>query len=133
MLKLKRHFKILSTIFSDIHSNIHVSKGEVLRIVEGRESIKFIIDHSKKEEVLKLIPEQELLEVTEDLAEINIHLSEKFGDMPGIASPVLNELAINNVNIIEMIGCMPELIIIVKEDDISNCHDVLLRFLYSKR
>ena len=110
--------------------SIHVSKGEVLRIVEGRESIKFIVDHSKKEDMLNLIPKEEIANIDEGLGEINIHLSEKFGDMPGLISPILNQLAIYDINLIEIIGCMPELILIVKEEDISQCHDILLKFFY---
>ena len=119
-------------MIADIFDHVHVSKGEVLRIVEGRESIKFIVDHSKKEEILKMIPPGELIEVKEDLGEVNIHFSEKYGDMPGMVSPILNELTLNELNLIEIIGCMPELIIIVNEGDISKCHDALLRFLYPK-
>ena len=133
MLTVKRHFNILRNVIPDIIGNTHVSKGEVLRIVEGRESIKFIIDHSKKHEIIKLIPPEELIEVIEDLGEINIHFSEKYEDMLGLISPVLNELAVNDINLVEIIGCMPELIIIVKQDDISKCHDALLRFFYSKK
>ncbi len=133
MFTLKRHFKILRNILPHILDDIHVSKGEVLRIVEGRESVKLIFDHSKKPRFLKIIPEEELIDAKENLGELNIHFSEKYGDMPGLVSPVFNELAINDVNVIEIIGCMPELIIIVKEEDISKCHDALIRFLYNKK
>lgn len=130
MLTVNRHFSILKNIIPDLLGMIHVSKGEVLRIVEGREAIKFIVDHSKRNEVVKLIPKEELVSIDSDLGEVNIHLSEKYGDTPGLISPIFNELAINDINITEVIGCMPELIFIIKEKDISACHDVLLRFLY---
>ncbi len=132
MITVQRHFNVLKNILPDILDSIHVSKGDVLRIVEGRESMKFVIDHSKKKEVIRLIPKDEIVEVQENLGEINIHLSDRYGDMPGLISPIMNELAVNNININEVIGCMPELILIVKEDDISQAHDALLRFFYTK-
>jgi hypothetical protein len=133
MFKVKRHFDFLKNLIPDILDSIHVSKGEVLRIVEGRESIKFIVDNSKKNEIRGMISNDELVELTEDLGEINVHLSDKYGDMPGLISPILNELAANEINLIEVIGCMPELILIVREEDISKCHDAILRFFYGKR
>lgn len=133
LVQVKRNFKVLKVIIPEVMDSINTNAGEVLRIVEGRESIKFIFDHSKKEDIIRFIPRAEIDEVIDDLGEINIHLSEKFGDMPGMISPVLNELAIHNVNITEVIGCMPELIIIVKENDISQCHDTLLKFLYGSK
>ncbi len=130
MLTVKRHFNILRNVIPDILDNIHVSKGDVLRIIEGRGSIKFIIDYSKKNEVVKLIPKEELLGINKNLGMVDIHFSEKYGDMPGILAPVLNELAINNINVIEANSSMPELNIIIKEEDISRCHDILLGFFY---
>ena len=132
MLTAKRNFSVLRNIIPDIIDHIDSNKGEVLRFVEGRESIKFIIDHSKKQEIINLIPKDQLIGVMEDLAEINVHLSEKYGDMHGLNAAVLNELAINDINLIDAIGCTPEIIIIIKEKDISKSHDTLLRFFYSK-
>jgi aspartokinase len=133
LIRVKRNFSSLKTLIPQLFDEINHSAGEVLRIFEGRESIKFVIDHSKKEDVIKLIPKEDIINIDEDLGEINIHLSEKFEDRPGILAPIINELAINDINTIEVVGCTPELIIIVKEKDISQSHDVLLRFLYGKK
>jgi hypothetical protein len=133
LVQVKRHFDVLKNIIPTILDLISVSRGEVLRIFEGRESIKFVVDHSKIDEILKIIPKSEIIDTDDDLGEINLHLSEKYGDMPGMIAPILNELALNNINIVEVIGCMPELIIIVKEKDISQSHDALLKFLYGKK
>src|SRR3989344_2703925 len=132
MITVQRHFDVLKKIIPDILAHIHVSKGEVLRMVEGRQSIKFIIDHSKKDEILSLIPKKELLGTNENLGEINIHLDESHGDIPGLISPILNELALNDINIIQSIGGYPEIVIIIREDQISTSHDIILRFLYAK-
>jgi hypothetical protein len=132
IIEVKRHLKILRNYISEILDNTHVSKGEVLRIIEGRQSLKFVIDHSKKKEILKLIPKDEIITITENLGEISVGLPDKYKDMAGIYAPLLNELAISDINIIVTTGGLPEIIIVIKEEDISRCHDILLRFCYGK-
>ncbi len=135
LIVVKRHFNILKNVAHDIFDNINVAKGEVLRIVEGRASIKFIIDNAKKKEIIKLIPKDEIIFIRENLGEVNIVFPEKYGyrKMHSLISPILSELTVNNINFIEIIGCMPELIFIVKEEEISKCHDVLLKFFYGSK
>lgn len=130
LLTVARHFDQLQKILPAILENVDVSRGEVLRIVEGRGSIKFLVDHSKEKEIIKLIPRHELLSVSKDLGEINILFPEKLAHMPGLIAPVLNELEINDIDPIEVISCLPEFLIIVKENQIAKCHDTLLRFFY---
>jgi hypothetical protein len=133
IIEVKRHFNVLRNLIPSILDHIHVSRGDVLRIVQARESVMFLIDHSKKEEILKLVPKDELIRTSENIGELNIHFSEKHGDMPGILSPVINELSINDISIMQTLSGWPELALIIDEGDISRSHEVMLRFFYGKK
>jgi hypothetical protein len=113
-----------------IFEAIDVTKGDMLRIAEGREAMKLFIDTRKKEEILKIIPRNRLFGIRESLGEVNISFAEGKEDQPGLLSTILNELAINNINIIDTISTGTESIFIIKEGEISKAHDILLKFFY---
>ncbi|MBD3164461.1 hypothetical protein GF323_04625 [Candidatus Woesearchaeota archaeon] len=127
---MSREFDFLEEIMPQIYASIDVSKGELLRIAQGRRAIEIFIDHSKKSDILDIIPDRKIYKITENLGEINIHLDERRGDCLGLVPTITNELALTGINIVEIIGCMPEIIIIVNERNISKAHDTLLRFFY---
>ena len=129
-ITLSRDFDFLADTLPLIFKKINPSIGEVLRISEGRESFKIIIDQAKKDEILKLIQPAHVLDTTENVGEINIRLGEGFETVQGIRATILNELALHHIDIEETIGCLPEFMIILKEKDIGKAHDALLSFFY---
>ena len=131
-IMINRDFKFLARVMPDIFKAINVNKGELLRIAEGRGVMKIFVDQRKKKDKLKLLPKADVFEIKENRGEINIYFDESKGDVPGIVAAVLHELAANGVNMKELIGGWPELVIIVKEEDISRTHDLLLRFFYGR-
>lgn len=129
-ITLSRDFSSLARTLPLVFKHINPSIGELLRIVEGRETIKILIDQSKKEEILSMISPSDVREIIENLAEINIHLGSGYEDVTGLRAAVLNELGINKVDVDETISCLPEFMIILKEKDIGKAHDALLNFFY---
>ncbi|MBI2140747.1 hypothetical protein HYU14_07535 [Candidatus Woesearchaeota archaeon] len=129
-ITLKRDFSFLAKALPQLLAHINPSIGEVLRISEGRESFKFLIDQAKTEEILSLLKKEYIMDVRESLAEINIHLAPGYEGIFGIRSAILNELSSHNVSVIETIGCLPEFMLIVNEKDIGKAHDVLLSLFY---
>jgi hypothetical protein len=130
LITLSRDFSFLIKTFPLLLSKIHPSVGELLRVVEGRASFKMLIDQSKKEELLKLIDPSKIISVKENLAEINVLFPKEHDKVRGMMASILNELAIKNVQVYETISCLPEFIIVVKEEDIGKAHNALLAFFY---
>lgn len=129
-ITLSRDFSFLAKVLPSILNKINPLVGEVLRVVEGRESIKLLIDSSKKDEILSIIDKEFVKEVNENLAEINIHFAEKYQEVRGLRATILNELAINDIDVYEIIGCLPEFMVILEEKDIGKAHDALLSLFY---
>ena len=128
----KREPVLLAEFLPKIFKLIDPSKGEVLRLVEGRESLKIVVDESKLDSILKTIGKHIVNEIKKDLCEINIHFGEGQEDIRGIRASILTELAINEVAVIETISCLPEFMLLIKEEDMAKAHNLLINFCYQK-
>ena len=50
----------------------------------------------------------------------------KLDQTPGVFAAILNELAINNINVYETLSCLFEIIIFVDEKDLLKSYEVLM-------
>jgi aspartokinase len=59
-----------------------------------------------------------------------MHLHPEAVKTSGVAGIITNELALNGINIMEIISCVPELLFFVDEKDILKAHQVLHRLCH---
>jgi aspartokinase len=111
---------------------IEYSRGEVLRVIQANESIKLIVDEKNLENVKTVFPKNKIINVNKNLAEINMHMAPKMIVTYGILAVIANELAINSVNILEVLTCLPEMILFVKEEDILKAYQILYQLCHPK-
>lgn len=119
-------------ILSKIFSVIHYDRGDVLRIIQADKSMKVLINENNLKKIKRLFPEKKILKIEKKLAEINMHLPEKAVTTLGIAGILTNELAINDINIVEIISCSPEILLVVNEENLSNAHQIICQLCYQK-
>jgi len=100
-------------------------RGDVLRVTQANESIRLLIDEKNMENVLKLFPKNKIITKEIDLAEVNIYIHPKMQTTPGILATIANELALHKINIVEFMTCPPEMICVVKKDDLIKASNVL--------
>jgi aspartokinase len=110
---------------------IDYSRGETFRIVSGVESIRIVIDEKNLEKMKSIIPKKNITKIVTGLSEIIVSMSEAADRTPGVVSTVTTELAVNGINMIEFMSCVPELIIVVDEKDALRSYDAIERL--SKR
>jgi len=115
-----------------LFSIINFERGEALRIVQGEESIKIIIDEKNLEKSLKVIPKKIIIKMQENLAEINIHLHDEAVKTPGIILVLTTELMLNNINMYEIMSCVPEMLLFVEEKDLLKAYQVLFELVHQK-
>jgi aspartokinase len=120
--------KILPKLFSFIH----YVQGDVLRVTQANKSIRLLIDDKNLEQVLSLFPKNKILTKITGLAEINIYIHPQMQDTPGILAMIANELAINEINIVEFVTCPPEMLCIVKKDDLLGATGILYKLCGTK-
>lgn len=123
-ITLSNTFDIQKSI-SEISSTINPSRGDVFRFVAGVATLKIIIDERNLDRALQILPRKEVLRITRSHAEIIISLPEEATNTPGIVAVIATELALNNVNLIEIMSCVPELILLVNERDSLKAYEVV--------
>ena len=113
--------ELLPKIFSIIQYN----RGDVLRIIQADEAIKILVNEKNLEKVESLFPKKKIIKIDKNLAEINMHLHPEAVKTPGIIAVISNELAMNGVNVMESMSCVPEMLWFVKEKDVLKAYNVM--------
>lgn len=108
-----------------LFSVINYNRGDTLRIIQADESIKILIDEKNLEEVTSLFPKDKIIKIDRNLAEINMHCHPEAVNTPGILAITSSELAMNGVNVMETMSCVPELLWFVNEKDVLKAHNIL--------
>ncbi|KYK28554.1 hypothetical protein AYK20_07075 [Thermoplasmatales archaeon SG8-52-1] len=115
--------ELLPKLFSIIQFN----RGDALRIIQADEAIKILVNEKNLDKVKELLPKKKIIKIDRNLAELNIHLHPEAVKTPGIIAIISNELALNNINVMEFMSCVPEMLWFVKEKDILKAHNVMFR------
>lgn len=113
----------------EVFSIIHYNQGDVLRITQADESINILMDEKNLEKIKMLFPENKIIGLDRNLAEININLPPDARDIPGVIAVIAIELAINNINVMHIMGCGMEIVWFVEEKDITKTYRVLQQLL----
>jgi hypothetical protein len=106
-------------------STIDYGLGETFRLVSGVESIRVVIDEKNLDRMKSIIPKKNIPKISTGLAEIIVSMAESADTTPGVVSGVTTELAMNDINMIEFMSCVPELIIVVDEKDALRSYDAI--------
>ena len=117
--------KLLPKLF-DI---INYEHGDVLRICHADKSIKVIVDEKNLEKIKGIFPENKIIMIYKDLAEIDIHMPLDVKNTPGVLTVTANELAINDINVLEIMSCISELIWFVEKKDLLKAYNALNQLL----
>lgn len=104
---------------------VSYEKGEILLVIQGEKSIKLILNAKNREKILSLFSRKSILGIEDNLAEINIHLSDEAVKTPGIISTLSTEFMLHGINIYESMSCVPEMLFFVKQKDIMKSYDIM--------
>jgi len=108
---------------------VDFSKGEILRLIAAVQRVKIIADAKNMEDILDVFPEEEVLNVREELSEIILSFPEKVEETPGVISRVTNEFELHGINVVELMSSAPELIVVVDEEDALESYRALSKLL----
>ena len=104
---------------------IDYEKGQLLVLMQGDESIKIIINKKNEKKVLSCIDKRLILRIEDNLAQINIQLSDTAVKTPGIITVLSTELMMHNINVVEVMSCVPEMLFFVKQKDVVKAYELL--------
>jgi aspartokinase len=101
--------------------NIH------FHFVQGSSAITFIIEQKYLEQLKKI--EKYVLKTKKDLVEVIIKSSEQIENVPGVDAMILNTFSERNINLVEMMSCYTDTVLILNPDDLSTAVKLLDKLL----
>lgn len=110
----------------DFISSLKLDAGEILRLAQGADSIKMIIDEHNLERALKEFGKS-VTETAKGMAEIEMTHPPEATKTPGVVAAIAMELALNGINVAGIFTCSPGVMFIVKEEDAPKAYEILCR------
>lgn len=110
---------------ADFYKNINFEGGDTLRIFEVNRFIKIIVDEKMLDEAKKIFTKMEIVDVEQNLGELTIIYNVDITKTPGVFALLSNELAANNISIIDSMICHSEHLIIIKEKELQKGFQVV--------
>jgi len=117
-------------LLPEIFEIIQFVRGETLRIIQATESIGLLIDGKNLDKIKEIFPKNKIIKIDKEIAEINMRMHPDMRKTYGILAVIANELAINEINIMEIMSCFPEMLIFVEEKNILKAYQVLHQLCY---
>lgn len=126
IIYLEKSEEVLKSI-SKVVNLINFNKNETLKIVQGTLSIKIFIDDFNIKKIKDMFSSKDIIAIYSKISELNLIFPEDAPKTKGIIAYVTAELAINDINIIEIITGRPELIVYVNEKDLLKAYETIQR------
>ncbi len=105
------------------------SRKETFRLIMGRDSIKVMVDKENLKKVKSVFPEKSIVGVEDNLSELSLFIGLKAKQTKGVMAKIASEIAVHDVNIVEIINCIPEILIYVKKEDLLKAHESLIKLI----
>ncbi len=122
---MKKSKRIIESI-SKINSIVDIEKGEIIRIIQAEESIRIIIDDKNMDKFFDFFNRADTLSIQKNLTEINFLFHHaNISNTEGIVSIISSSLTAEGINIIEIMSCAPELIILIRKEDLVKAINII--------
>ncbi len=121
---LRKSKKIVEQL-SKINSIVDVEKGEVIRIIQAEESIRIILDEKNLDKFFDYFSKSDCISTEKSLIEINLHFTLEATRTKGVLSLISSGLNAEDINIVEIISCAPELLVFIKKEDLLKALNVI--------
>jgi aspartokinase len=108
-------------------SEVDYARGETFSAVSGIRRTRVTVDSKSVDKLVSVVPKKNILSITRNLAEVVLEMSEKSILIPGVYATIITELAMNDINIVDPLSCIPEIIFVVDEKDGAKAYQVLER------
>jgi len=119
-----KSFTVLPKL-NKIQSLVSYEKGDTLNMIHGTTEISIITNQKYKEKILKLLINEKLINVEENLVSLSLRFSKEFFYTPGVLSSILRKLAWEGVNIFEIVSTFTELTVITGKKDAVKGYNAL--------
>lgn len=115
----------LLTQLSSFYGLVDFGRGDFLNITIGNREISIAISQKYRDEIKDRLKGETVLLRQEELVALTIIFNSDFFHTPGITYQVLQSLAWQNINLLEIISTLTELTIVIEKKDSIKSYTVL--------
>lgn len=102
------------------------ARGDTFRIVSGLEAVSVTVDSRNLAKLESRIPRQDILRRLGNLAQVDIEIEHDIEKIPGVLATITTELAVNDVNVVQLTTVGPgRVILLVEEADVTRAYRAL--------
>ena len=123
-IRVQKNKRSLDNI-SRLNSIIDIEKGEIIRIIQAEQSITIIIDDKNLDKFNDIFGKNDIISLDKNLVEVNLQFTDEAQNIKGIVALVTSSLNAEGINIVEIMSSAPELLIIVKKEDLLKMLNVI--------
>lgn len=123
ILTLAKSEKVQKALLEFI-SSMKLESGEMLRLAQGADSIKLIIDEHNLDGARRAFGSG-IISTTKGMAEIEVTHPPEAPKTPGVVAALATELALNGINLVEVFTCSPGIMFVVSEGDAPKAYEIL--------
>jgi len=108
---------------------INFDKGDILHVIYGRTHVAIVTNERYKEKILKLLQNQKIKRIEEDLVALSFTVGKERIEEPGVLFKLTRSLAWENINVIEIISVDLEVTFIIEKNDANKAINALERLI----
>jgi aspartokinase len=116
--KLKRFYDV-----------VNFERGDILHVIYGRTNVAIVTNERYKEQILKLLQNQKIKKIEEDLVALSFTVGKKRIDKPGVIFQITRSLAWEDINIIEIISVDLDVAFIISKKDAIKGYNALEKLI----
>jgi aspartokinase len=109
---------------------INFEKGDILHVIYGRTHVAIVTNKRYKERILKLLQNQKIKKIEEDLVALSFTVGKERLEEPGVLFKLTRSLAWENINVVEIISVDLEVTFIVHRKDANKGFNALERLIF---
>ncbi len=102
-------------------------RGDTLKFVVGRTSIKLFVDQGQEPAVRPLLTRYKVRRRLDRLSEISMMFPDAATETRGVLAVLTRELALNDVVLAELLTASPELLIYVRDEQVATAYEIVRR------
>ena len=123
-LLLKRTDEV-KTMLGRPEKMLDFQSHEIIRVLEGSEALTIVFDRKNFEKIKSFFPSKAILEENKKVGMIEINYPKILKKTPGVFSIIYNELAENNISIIDALISSNEHILIIDEGKLLKAFELI--------
>jgi len=108
---------------------INFEKGDILHVIYGSTHVAIVTNERYKEKILKLLQNQKIKKIEENLVALSFTVGKERIDKPGVLFKLTRSLAWEDINVVEIISVDLDVTFIVNKKDATKGYNALERLI----